>query len=136
MVCDGEVLRLFRPEELELMICGTQLLDFNELERFAIYGSGYNKEHPTIRMFWDVVKEFSNEQKQRFLAFVTGSDRVPLKGLGSLGFTIIRNGEDSEQLPTSHVCYAYLLLPEYQSENKLREKLLKAIENSEGFGLK
>ena len=32
-------------------------------------------------------------------------------------------------------CFNYLLLPDYSSKEKLRSRLLTAIENSQGFGL-
>jgi hypothetical protein len=37
-----------------------------------------------IRWFWEVVHSLSHDQKRRLLAFVTGSDRVPIKGLAHL----------------------------------------------------
>ena len=43
--------------------------------------------------------------------------------------------KDTEQLPSAHTCFNVLLLPHYKSENQLRIKLLKSLENSEGFGL-
>lgn len=46
-----------------------------------------------------------------------------------------RAGPDSEQLPTCHTCFNHLLIPEYASYDKLKVKLMKAIEESEGFGL-
>jgi len=39
------------------------------------------------------------------------------------------------RLPTSHTCFNVLLLPDYSSKDKLRERLLKAITNSKGFGM-
>lgn len=46
-----------------------------------------------------------------------------------------RDGEDSNKLPTSHTCFNTLLLCQYSSREKLRERLTLAICNSEGFGL-
>jgi hypothetical protein len=43
---------------------------------------------------------------------------------------------DTNSLPTSHTCFNTLLLPEYSSEEKLRERLTTAIRECEGFGLK
>ena len=77
----------------------------------------------------------SNQQK-KFLFFVTGCNRAPVGGLGRLGFTIQRSGPDTSHLPTSHTCFNILLLPEYDSKEKLETKLKIAIENgTEGFGL-
>lgn len=39
------------------------------------------------------------------------------------------------RLPTSHTCFNALLLPEYSSKEKLRERLLKAITYAKGFGM-
>lgn len=48
MVVDSGTLKLFRPEELEIMVVGTNEMNFDELERSAKYGSGYTKDHKTI----------------------------------------------------------------------------------------
>ncbi len=75
------------------------------------------------------------DQKKKFLFFTTGSDRAPVGGLGNMRFCILKNGEDGEQLPTAHTCFNHLILPPYKSRERLKEKLLIAINNSEGFGL-
>ena len=134
-VCGGEVLTLFRPDELELLICGCPVIDFHELEIAATYDEGYNHNSPTIKMLWRVVNEMTLEQKKAFLMFVTGSDRVPLKGLVNLTFIVQRHGEDSDRLPAALTCFNRLLLPEYSSREKLKERLIVAIENCKGFGL-
>ncbi len=79
--------------------------------------------------------ELSDENKKNFLKFATGSDRAPINGLGELNLIIERAGPDSDQLPSSHTCFNHLLLPEYSSKEKLNEKFICAIQNSEGFGL-
>ena len=55
--------------------------------------------------------------------------------LGSLIITVSRFGPDSDKLPCAHTCFNHLLLPDYKNKDKLRERLLIAINNSEGFGL-
>ena len=66
----------------------------------------------------------------------TYSDRSPIDGLSQLGFVISKNGNDDTRLPSAHTCFNHLLLPEYSSEDILREKLTYAISNAEGFGLR
>ena len=68
-----------------------------------------------IVWFWEAVHGFTEAQKKRLLAFVTGSDRVPIRGLASLQppFVISRNGPASDRLPTAHTCFNHLLLPAY-----------------------
>jgi len=135
VVNNQNILHLFRPEELELMVCGSLSLDFDALERVTKYTGGFSKDDPLIKEFWNIVKGLSEENKKKFLSFCTGSDRVPIKGLGSMPFAIVKNGDDSDRLPTAHTCFNYLLLPRYNSGAKLKERLLTAIQNFHGFGL-
>lgn len=133
-VCNSPAFDLFRWEELELLICGSPVLDFEELEKSAQY-EGYDENHPLIKNFWEVVHSLPLEQKKRLLFFTTGSDRSPIGGLGKLHLVITRHGPDSDRLPSAHTCFNHLLLPEYSSKDKLRERLIAAISNAEGFGL-
>lgn len=84
-----------------------------------------------------MVHSLDDAQQKRLLFFITGSDRVPIKGLGHLSppFVISRNGSDSTRLPTAHTCFNHLLLPAYKDKETLKQRLLLAIENAEGFGL-
>lgn len=92
--------------------------------------------------------DFSEEQLKKFLFFCTGSDRIPITGLQD--FIIMKHGDDSDRyivdlknlrkfllnrLPTAHTCFNHLLLPNYNTRDKLKEKLLVALNNAEGFGL-
>ncbi len=126
---------MLRPEELELIICGTQNLNFFELEKSTRYDDGYDKDSVTIKHFWEIVHSLPQDCQKKFLSFLTGCDRAPINGLGSLIITITRFGPDSDKLPCAHTCFNHLLLPDYQNKDKLRERLIIAIENAEGFGL-
>ncbi|KJE95518.1 ubiquitin ligase E3A isoform 1 [Capsaspora owczarzaki ATCC 30864] len=135
MVTADTAITLFSPEELEILICGEPNFDFHSLENATEYDGGFDKDSPVIRFFWEVVHDMSEEEKKRLLFFATGSDRVPVGGLSHLNLTIVRNGTDAERLPTAHTCFNVLMLSEYPTKEKLKERLLTAIENSEGFGL-
>ncbi|XP_077370571.1 ubiquitin-protein ligase E3A isoform X1 [Festucalex cinctus] len=126
---------LFRPEEIELLICGSRNLDFMALEDTTEYDGGYNRDSRIIKEFWETLHSFGEEQKRLFLQFTTGTDRAPVGGLGKLKMIIAKNGPDTDRLPTSHTCFNVLLLPEYSSKEKLRERLLKAITYAKGFGM-
>ncbi|KAJ1728971.1 hypothetical protein LPJ61_003753 [Coemansia biformis] len=134
-ICGASYVRFMRPQELELLVCGCSDLDFGALERSTIYDGGYTRSSAVIRHFWEVVAGFTDELKRKLLFFATSSDRVPIGGLSKLHFVIAKNGGDSDRLPTSHTCFNVLLLPEYATMEKLRERLLTAIHNSEGFGM-
>ena len=133
-VFNRELSKILSPEELELIICGTQILDFHELKKVCKYEE-YTKDSETIKDFWDVLLEFNEEEKKKFLSFVTGCDRAPIDGLGSLPITISNGGTDKEQLPSAHTCFNNLILPNYKNKEKLKKNILIAINYSEGFGL-
>jgi ubiquitin-protein ligase E3 A len=135
LVCGGPALMLFLPEELEMLLCGNSNLDFHDLEATTTYDDGYNPDTPAVRWLWEVVHSMDIDNQRRFLKYVTGSDRVPIKGLSSLKMVIQRNGEDSVRLPTALTCFSRLLLPEYANKDKLEDRLALALEHGKGFGL-
>ncbi|KAM9503836.1 NEDD4-like E3 ubiquitin-protein ligase WWP2 isoform 3-T3 [Salvelinus alpinus] len=134
-----EWLRYFDEKELELMLCGMQEIDLSDWQKNTIYRH-YTKNSKQIHWFWQVVKEMDNEKRIRLLQFVTGTCRLPVGGfaelIGSNGpqkFCIDKVGKET-WLPRSHTCFNRLDLPPYKSLEQLREKLLFAIEETEGFG--
>ena len=132
-VFDKKLSKILSPQELELIICGTQELDFSELQKAVKY-ENYNKDSITIKYFWEILMELNEEEKKKFLFFVTGCDRAPIDGLGSLPFVISRNAK-FDDLPSSHTCFNHLILPDYQNKECMKQKILTAINFSEGFGL-
>ncbi|CAI9731724.1 ubiquitinE3A-like,protein ligase E3A-like [Octopus vulgaris] len=109
--------------------------DFHALEEATEYDGGFTNDSPTIRNFWSVVHDFTEEQQRKLLQFTTGTDRVPIGGLSKVKLIIARNGPDSDRLPTSHTCFNVLLLPDYSNREKLQDRLTKAINYSKGFGM-
>lgn len=61
-VVGGKALSLFRPEELELLICGNPHLDFGALEENSKYEDGYTKDDPVVKRFWEVCDNFVEEE--------------------------------------------------------------------------
>lgn len=77
--CGDDYLKLFQPEELMLVICGSAEFDFESLESAAKYQDGYTKESQTVKDFWEVVHSLTDEQQKRLLFFVTGNIFVSTK---------------------------------------------------------
>merc|ERR1712060_1011203 len=131
-------MKLFRPSELELLICGSQLLDFHEYKNNTDYADGFEATSEQCKWFWEIaIDSFDDEQRKELLTFISGSDRAPPKGLGApeARLTISRQSADAESLPTSHTCFNHLLIPEYSSKEKLEAKLRLAIKFNQGFGI-
>ena len=59
-ICEGPALSLFRPWELQLLICGSPVLDFHELETAARYQDGFTEKSPIITQMWAIVHEVSH----------------------------------------------------------------------------
>ncbi|KAI9738749.1 MAG: hypothetical protein M1834_008256 [Cirrosporium novae-zelandiae] len=135
MCLDRKALSIFNPEALQSVVQGIQEIDVQGLEQTTTYEDGYSKDDRVIKDFWEVVRNFSIDDKKKLLEFVTSSDRVPVNGIRSIQFTIQRSGTDNERLPTSSTCFGRLLLPEYSSKEILKAKLQIALENSKGFGV-
>ncbi|KAI5707004.1 hypothetical protein M8J76_014059 [Diaphorina citri] len=132
-VCASNALIMLRPEEVEMLVCGTNNLDFNELRKVTEY-DGYYPDELYIEYFWEILNSFSEDLKKKFLLFTTGSDRVSVGGMGQMTFKITRTSNKSN-LPMAHTCFNQLVLPEYETKEKLKHKLYIAIANAEGFGI-
>ncbi|QGN13480.1 putative E3 ubiquitin-protein ligase HUL4 [Kluyveromyces marxianus] len=139
VIGDGLAFPMFRSCEVERLICGSieQDMDFTQLRAVTKYHGGYNDKTPIIEWLWELLPQLEHEKQQRFLHFVTGSDRVPVTGLATLPFKITRTvtGADT-QLPTAHTCFNELCLYEYGSRDDLKNRLLIALELYEGYGFK
>ena len=115
-VIPKEMLSVFDHQELELLICGIPDIDVDDWKKNTIY-AGEKDERLTI-WFWNVVEEFTNEQKARLLQFTTGSARVPVQGFKALTmsdgricpFAIQCVSKEECVYPRAHTCFNRLVL--------------------------
>ncbi|XP_016986055.1 E3 ubiquitin-protein ligase Nedd-4 isoform X14 [Drosophila rhopaloa] len=133
------LIKIFDEHELELLMCGIQNIDVKDWRENTLYKGDYHMNHMIIQWFWRAVLSFSNEMRSRLLQFVTGTSRVPMNGFkelyGSNGpqmFTIEKWGTPNN-FPRAHTCFNRLDLPPYEGYLQLKDKLIKAIEGSQGF---
>ncbi|BHF65508.1 E3 ubiquitin-protein ligase huwe1 [Sparganum proliferum] len=137
------LISIFNEQELELLISGLPNIDIEDLKANTTY-SKYQPNSPQVRWFWRALESFDQEDRARFLQFITGTSKVPLGGFANLEgmhgptkFQISRAVVSSiNHLPSAHTCFNTLELPPYESYEQLRERLLTAIrECSEGYGM-
>jgi E3 ubiquitin-protein ligase HUWE1 len=133
-----ELIQIFSPRELELLISGLPDIDVHDLKKNTDY-HGWKATDKQIQWFWNVLFSLSRNQKASFLQFVTGSSKVPLGGFAELPgmrgvqkFSLHKAGGSNGALMSAHTCFNSLDLPAYNSEEELKEKLLYAI--NEGGG--
>ena len=135
-----DLIQIFTPRELELLISGLPDIDMHDLKKNTDY-NGWKVTDRQIEWFWNVLFSLSRNQKASFLQFVTGSSKVPLAGFGELPgmrgvqkFSIHKTGGSAGALMSAHTCFNSVDLPVYKSEQELRDKLLYAInEGAVGF---
>eukprot|EP00929_Paragymnodinium_shiwhaense_P034741 TRINITY_DN18867_c0_g1_i1.p1 TRINITY_DN18867_c0_g1~~TRINITY_DN18867_c0_g1_i1.p1 ORF type:complete len:1329 (-),score=281.95 TRINITY_DN18867_c0_g1_i1:290-4276(-) len=137
LVCGSPVFDGFSARELEAIVCGEKDLDFDNLKKgCAIVDTPVKFRSGYLEDFWKILLDFDANHKRQFLKFLSGSDLAPIGGLERLKLKIQRNdGEPTCRLPTAHTCFNLLMLPEYESAEKLKRLLIAAIENADGFGL-
>jgi len=132
-------IRLFNHEELQHVISGFRREGFDVADLKENVGYiEYEADSQTILAFWEVIEEMSDEERSLFLLFTTACSRPP-----TLGFTamypkiVIQNSSieysDRTRLPTAATCVNLLSLPDYESKEVLKNKLLYAIHANAGF---
>ncbi|OHS95015.1 putative E3 ubiquitin-protein ligase HECTD2 [Tritrichomonas foetus] len=132
--CRTPSYKLLDPAEIDILVSGEEVLDWGALKRGAVYKDGYTAKSRAVKWFWEIFENFSTKQKLMFLKFATGTDRAPVGGLGKMKL-VIQRGADYERLPISHTCFNTFTLPDYRSKNVMFEKVMLAIQHTEGFGI-
>ncbi|XP_017957265.1 probable E3 ubiquitin-protein ligase HERC4 isoform X1 [Drosophila navojoa] len=133
-VCSGRVLQIFQPEELMAVVVGNEEYDWQALEDNCEYKEGYTSGDETVKLFWEVFHELPEEEKKKFLLYLTGSDRIPIQGMKAIKIAM-QPTPDERFLPVAHTCFNLLDLPRYKTKERLKYKLQQAIQQTQGFSL-
>ena len=124
-------------EQLQLILCGVEApVDMAALQRRAQHEGWSEDDKSYIDLFWSVLRGLPAAEKLQFVLFLTASDRMPMDGWGQLRLQIMKNGVGDDRLPAAYTCFNLLHLPKYSSGDILRERLLLAICETQGFGLR
>ncbi|KAL1138806.1 hypothetical protein AAG570_008868, partial [Ranatra chinensis] len=125
------LLSLFSGYELETMVCGSPDIPLNLLKSVATY-KGVDVTSSLVQWFWEVMEEFSNQERSLFLRFVWGRTRLPrtiadFRGRDFVLQVLDKYNPPDHFLPESYTCFFLLKMPRYSSKAILREKLKYAI---------
>lgn len=129
-----QILNSFKYFDLDILVSGTQVLNWSALKTNTTYANGFSANSPSVTMFWSIFDSLDEKAKGLLLQFITGCARAPAGGLEAVNIVIQRSG-DISKLPTSHTCFNTLVLPDYQNEHRMKEALQICSSNAEGFGL-
>lgn len=78
-------LRMFHPEELEAIFCGSPRdsmtgWDVKSLMECCRPDHGYTADSRAIKFLFEVLSSYDREEQRMFLQFLTGSPRLPVGG--------------------------------------------------------
>ena len=121
---------LLTPNDLEEYICGAPTLDLQLLRERTLYDQ-YEADSPTILNFWKALESFTEEEKSKYLRFVSGRNKLPdPRNIMIIHkISLLRGRDPDKKMPTSSTCYFTLNLPDYSSYEILRDKLRYVINN-------
>ncbi|XP_024618695.1 E3 ubiquitin-protein ligase HECTD3 isoform X2 [Neophocaena asiaeorientalis asiaeorientalis] len=119
------VLDLLTWQELEKKVCGDPEVTVDALRKLTRF-EDFEPSDTRVQYFWEALNNFTNEDRSRFLRFVTGRSRLPARIYiypDKLGY------ETTDALPESSTCSSTLFLPHYASAKVCEEKLRYAAYN-------
>jgi hypothetical protein len=126
-----DLLSLFTWDQLEEMVCGKAEIDVELLKSVTEYSSCAPSD-AHVEFFWQVMDEFTNEERSALIRFAWGRSRLPLTAAGFSQRFKIQNLEKHPadgHLPEAHTCFFSIDLPRYSTLEITREKLRYVIFN-------
>ena len=121
-VVPSAVLQLLTWQELEVKVCGSPEISMEKLKASARYEGGLSAKSKRVELMWQALEKFTNEERSRFLRFITGRRRLPCT-------IYIDSGDGEGKLPTSATCSNTLYLPKYDSVTEAVDRLRYAAYN-------
>uniref|UniRef100_A0A3B4G597 E3 ubiquitin-protein ligase n=1 Tax=Pundamilia nyererei TaxID=303518 RepID=A0A3B4G597_9CICH len=126
-----EKLSSFSHKEVQMILCGNQSPSWtaDDIINYTEPKLGYTRDSPGFLRFVRVLCGMSSDERKAFLQFTTGCSTLPPGGLANLHprLTIVRKVDATDSsYPSVNTCVHYLKLPEYSSEDIMRERLLAA----------
>ncbi|XP_053093723.1 E3 ubiquitin-protein ligase HECTD1 isoform X5 [Pangasianodon hypophthalmus] len=126
-----EKLSSFSPKEVQMILCGNQSPSWTaeDIVNYTEPKLGYTRDSPGFLRFVRVLCGMCSDERKAFLQFTTGCSTLPPGGLANLHprLTIVRKVDATDaSYPSVNTCVHYLKLPEYSSEEIMRERLLAA----------
>eukprot|EP00347_Sterkiella_histriomuscorum_P020695 403336831 len=133
------LLNMVTYNELDTWVCGKNTVDVDLLKRHTKYGGDkkttiLNEDSRRIKWFWEVLREFTEEDKQKFIKFCWGQQRLPANDeefiRRQVRFMIkpaMKNTHGDGALPKADTCFFNLELPDYSSQEIMKQRILLAI---------
>ncbi|KAK3091187.1 hypothetical protein FSP39_017814 [Pinctada imbricata] len=117
------VLDLLTWQEVEHRVSGDSEISMEALKR-SIHYDDLEESDTRVKYMWSALENFSNEDRSRFLRFVTGRRRLPAPVFVSSG-----KSDAIDCLPESSTCANMLYMPNFTSAKICEDKLRYASYN-------
>jgi len=65
-------LNTISAKDIEIWVCGRSKVDIDLLKKHTRYSGGLNDDTPRIKFLWEVLREFTDIEKLRFIKFCWG----------------------------------------------------------------
>ncbi|GBG30225.1 E3 ubiquitin-protein ligase NEDD4-like [Hondaea fermentalgiana] len=123
----------FSLAELEMLWNGLPFIDVQQIRAGCVYQGGFDANSPAVHWFWTLFRDMDAADQALLLRFATGTSKVPMDGF-TPPFNLTLNDQlDRHALCKAHACFNQVVLPDYATEAVLRDKVLFAIRNTDGF---
>ena len=126
------VLQYFTWEEMERLVCGKKIVDIDLLEKNTTIAPELEKKDYLVKWVWEILKEFSEEERLQFVKFCYAQERLPytqeeydqkqIQFSIKFGANFKKNG-----LPRADTCFFFLILPDYSSKEIMKKMISIAI---------
>jgi hypothetical protein len=123
-----DILQVLTWQQLEEKVCGTNELNIKEFKANTVY-EGFNEDDDNIKWFWKWFESTSENERIKYLKFVSGRSRLPKIGNGTKYTHTISKAINAakDEFPKSMTCFFKLNLPKYDKEEEFVEKMKYAI---------
>ena len=124
------LLNLVTWRQLEEWVCGKPNVDLDLLRRHTRYSGGLTESSQRVIWFWEILKEFTSDERLKFIKFCWGQERLPgnddeferTNTRLMLKPSMVSDHKDGA-LPKADTCFFNLELPEYSSKLIMKERL-------------
>lgn len=129
-VISNDILQVLNWTQLEELVCGKIIFDIDDFKDHTKY-EGFDINDEIIKWFWEWFEQTDENNRFKYLKFVSGRSRLPKSGLGFKYRHIISKAfrENKNNYPTSTTCFFKLNLPIYDNKEIFIDKMQYAIIN-------
>jgi other hect domain ubiquitin protein ligase E3 len=115
------------------LVCGVNIVDIELLKSHTKLSQGLTEKTNKVRWLWEILSEYSEEEKIKFVKFCWAQERLPstheefekLQVVFTIKSYIDKNRKDV--FPRADTCFFSLELPEYSSKEVMKKLLSTAI---------